>query len=207
MQFVLFVVAIAFWCGAAVAEQSPEFTIEGTVLRFDTVDIETTEELSRDDLGTLLGLLRTNPEIQTLQLDNRGGNIFAALRIADVIIDFGLDTEVDGDCVSACTVLLLAGERRTMTRGSRVGFHERNWSAKAISSYYDRNRNDEGWTTVFDMASQVYVETQQEAYEGLIYMVERGVDPSFAIETLQDRGDGVWYPRRKELLQAGVLTE
>jgi hypothetical protein len=44
-------------------------------------------------------------------------------------------------------------------------------------------------------------------YEYLSYLVERGVEAGFAIETLQvDSGDE-WYPSRLQLMAAGVLRE
>ena len=47
----------------------------------------------------------------------------------------------------------------------------------------------------------------REIHEQLIYMVNRGVEPVFAIETLKTTADGMWYPYRIRLLAAGVLTE
>ena len=42
--------------------------------------------------------------------------------MADLIIDYELDTNVSGTCESACTLVLLAGEKRTLERGSWVNF-------------------------------------------------------------------------------------
>ena len=39
------------------------------------------------------------------------------------------------------------------------------------------------------------------------YFVERGVDPLFAIKTMQATSNDTWYPRRKELESAGVIVE
>jgi hypothetical protein len=38
------------------------------------------------------------------------------------------------------------------------------------------------------------------------YLLERGVKPSFAIETLKADLDGVWKPSRAELISGGILT-
>ena len=39
------------------------------------------------------------------------------------------------------------------------------------------------------------------------YLLERGVEPSFAIKTLQADPNDMWIPRRKELINAGVIIE
>ena len=192
--------------GGAVAEESlVRFDVRGEVLVFDTTASDT--DIVRDDAPALLATLRANPAVTTLSLNSEGGSIFAAYRMADIVIDFGLDTVVDGQCDSACMIVFMGGAERRMTRGSRVGFHERNWSADGIERYYDRWREDEGWATIFDFIADIYIETQQEAYEDARFLVDRGVDARFALETIRDRGDDVWRPRRSELLDAGVLTQ
>ena len=39
------------------------------------------------------------------------------------------------------------------------------------------------------------------------YLIERGVEGNFAIKTLNADSDDMWYPRRKELIAAGVITK
>ena len=48
---------------------------------------------------------------------------------------------------------------------------------------------------------------QAEMFIKFEYLLERGVAPRFAIETLKAGSDAMWYPRRKALLGGGVLTE
>ncbi len=189
-------------------DHGAKFTLDETVLTFDTesIDDQPDAEIAYGDHDRLLKLLKANPDIDTLRLNSQGGKIYAAYRMADVVIDYGLTTQVDGVCASACAYVFLGGARREMTRGSRIGFHQRTWSAADISAYYDRWRKDEGWSTLFDFASWLYVDTQHETYEELQFYLERGVDAAFAIETLQDRGGSMWYPRRAALEAAGVLT-
>jgi hypothetical protein len=58
-------------------------------------------------------------------LESSGGSIEAAIEIGRVIRLKGMTTVVaDKDhCVSACGLIWLAGERRLLTQGARVGFH------------------------------------------------------------------------------------
>ena len=38
------------------------------------------------------------------------------------------------------------------------------------------------------------------------YFIERGIDPLFAIKTMSATSDDMWFPRRKELEKANVIT-
>jgi len=188
---------------------SAKFRIDGTRLIYDTVNtpegVRSSVELG--DAETFLDLLQATDGITVVELNSSGGSLWAASRMAATIIDFELDTHVNGECASTCTRILLAGSRRTMARGSRIGFHQSYWTPDSIRSYYESEAKDEGWDSPFEFASWVYSDTQTEVHELLIYMIRRGVDPVFAIETLAATSDSMWYPYRARLLAAGVLTE
>ena len=93
---------------------------------------------------------------------------------------------------------------------SDIGFHAGWWaadSADSIEDYYNAEKEDEGWETPFDFAPWLYEDTQAEIFTEFEYLLERGVKPQFAIQILRAGSDGMWYPRRKELLEGGILTE
>ena len=194
--------------GAAAAQEgSGKFRLDGDTLVYNT---ETPAEgevsgILSEDVDVFLALLRANPGIAVVELNSSGGEVYAATQIKDVLIDFGLDTRVHGECDSSCVTVFLGGKRRTMSRGSRIGFHQIYWSAENIATYYENERETQGWKTPFDFAAWMYLDTQEEVYANLEYMLSRGVDPGFAIKT-NPQGD-IWRPLRSELLQAGVLTE
>jgi len=119
----------------------------------------------------------------------------AAYPMADVIIDFGLDTHVVGDCVSACVMVFLAGEVRTMRPGSRLGFHQTTWEAENMRQFYEDWQVDFGWNDEFDFAAWVYSDAVNDVLVELRYMLERGVDPGFAIRTLDATPDKMWFPK------------
>jgi hypothetical protein len=58
-------------------------------------------------------------------LSGPGGRVLPALQIGVEIHNRGLATLVPADayCASACTFIWLAGERRMMGEGARIGFH------------------------------------------------------------------------------------
>jgi hypothetical protein len=64
-------------------------------------------------------------EATVVFLESGGGSIEAAIEIGRVIRLKGMTTVVahDDRCVSACGLIWLAGERRLLTPGARVGFH------------------------------------------------------------------------------------
>ncbi|WP_323778159.1 hypothetical protein [Leisingera sp.] len=195
---------------AAAKEALPQkFSLQGRTLVYDT-EREADEELAEiteQDIGRLQEILKKNPEITELQLNSVGGSIFAGEEIAGLVLDYGLDTSVDGECISACVDVFLAGSRRRMTIGSKIGFHQRSWSAAEVHKYYRSERKAQRWATPFEFGSWIYLDTQQEIFDHLSYMVERGVDPGFAIETLRTDPNGEWYPSRLRLIAAGVLRE
>lgn len=184
-------------------------TVRGEVLHFDTEDLgdEQPGEIVTEDIDRFREILQANPQVTELQLNSGGGSIYASSEIAWIVADVGLNTTVDGECVSACVDIFLAGARRRMTLGSKIGFHRRSWSPDSVESYYEDLREGQGWNTPFDFGSWIYEDTQREMYDYLSYLVERGVEAGFAIETLQvDSGDE-WYPSRLRLIAAGVLRE
>ena len=189
------------------AETSPKFRTQGADLYFSTEDLPDNEasEIEVEDVDHLLDLLRANPQIRRLTLTSTGGSIWAGNEMARIVQDYALDTTVDGECSSSCVTIFLAGETRRMTGGSKIGFHQRSWSASGTQSYYERWREEEDWETPFDFASWIYRDTQSETWKELTYMISRGVDPEFAIETKRSRS-GIWFPTRKRLEEAGVLT-
>ena len=191
------------------ASQSSKFELVASTLIYDTFasPSEPEQEITWEDVDVLEGLLKSEPSIKQIELNSAGGDIDAAFYMADLIIDYELDTNVSGTCESACTLVLLAGEKRTVERGSWVGFHQSYWDAPYIEDYFERNKDSEGWSNAFDFASWLYGDTQQEVLRNLQYFVERGVDAGFAIKTMKATSDDMWYPRRKELEAAGVIVE
>ena len=190
---------------------SEKFKVDGDVLLYNT-ELAVKEEnrnIMEEDVEFLLKTLKENPNINTIHLTSWGGLISAAVEMADIIIDFELDTHVKEMCFSACNLLLIGGEKRTLERGSKIGFHRSYWSSDDMRDFYEDKdtRESYGWEDKFDFSSWVYDESQEDIYSHFKYYLERGVSPSFVIETMKARSEDGWYPRRKELLEANVITE
>ena len=205
--FAVFFVAMMFPLTAT--SQASKFELNGSTLIYDTSSAsdEREQEITWKDLDELDALLKSEQSIREIELNSAGGDVEAAFYMADLIIDYELDTNVNGTCESACTLMLLAGERRTVERGSWVGFHQSYWDAPYIQGYFERNKDTKGWSNAFEFASWMYEDTQREVLRNLQYFVERGVDAGFAIKTMKATSDDMWYPRRKELEAARVIVE
>ncbi len=188
---------------------STKFRLQDSRLIYDTINLpdDVTGGIQGDDAEVLRLLLKDNPEVTLLELNSGGGSLWASHKISDIVIDYGLDTHVNGECSSSCVRVFLAGEARSMSRGSRMGFHRYWWDPESVEGYYNREAEQEGWNDPFEFSSWVYEDTQREVHQALLYMVERGVDPVFAIETFGAQAGDMWFPYRIRLVAAGVLTK
>jgi hypothetical protein len=145
-------------------------------------ELRITGPLSHGSADRLERLLRSGADIDAVVLDSLGGRLLEADRMAGLIRAAGLDTIVDGDCLSACITLLLAGRERCALQGSAIGFHQ------ATAAGYDR-------------LDEALVGTEQEAT-----LIAAGVEKSFAKRAAETPNEDMWVPSEAELLAAGVLT-
>ena len=183
--------------------------VEGDTLHYNT-DLATVEgnaEINWEDANSIHRILLENPNLKLIHLNSSGGLVEASQYISDLIIDFELDTRVTDECASACVTLFLAGESRQLDRGGRLGFHRSSWDAASMEEYYKDARADIGWDSLYEFASWSYEEAQKDVLSEMEYLLERGVDPEFAIKTLRAENADMWFPRRRELTLAGVLSK
>ena len=206
--FYLLVFFFIFQSNQVFSASIDKFTIDQSKLIYDTENIEDWEnaEINQDDPDIFFQLLSENPQITTVQLNSAGGLQADAYEISDLIIDFDLNTHVDGVCHSSCTILFLAGNKRTVERGSTLGFHQLFWGAESQKVYYDYYLGTD-WNDEFEYAEWLYNDAQATILLDMEYLLERGVEPSFAIKTLEADPYDMWIPRRKELINAGVIIE
>ncbi|MAY34425.1 MAG: hypothetical protein CMM86_17690 [Rhodovulum sp.] len=208
--------ACGFFCTTAqmyedaVARATPEpsrFRVDGTALIYDENLVQGDTEIEWADVEDLREHLKHNDQITAVHLTSGGGFYYPALEMARIISDYELDTHVVDYCESSCTVVMAAGVNRTMERGGKVGFHQYYWGADGIEGYYEDNQESKDWESPFDLAEWLYDDTQQEVYERLTHFLSHGIKAEFAIETIRNRGDDMWYPTRQELRAGNMLTE
>ncbi|MBU9699166.1 hypothetical protein GU927_015045 [Rhodobacteraceae bacterium HSP-20] len=198
------------------------FTIDANVLIYNTsfpVDAtlvdpasgmtaeDTRGDIAYEDIGALRSILDRNADrIDTMRLTSDGGYIEAAYDMAAIVADYGLKTEVQGECSSACAVIFAAGTERRMNKGGRIGLHPPSWGVESIRSYYLDWREDSGWKDEFAFSEWVYEEGQRDATKVFAHFINHGVSAEFAVKIATIGMNSMWYPTRKEMEEAGLLT-
>ena len=122
-----------------------KFTLDGNVLYYNTeiASKEENREINWDDVDSFKKILSENPQIKSVYITSWGGQIDAAIEIGDIIIDYELNTHAVEICFSACPLAFLGGEKRTLQRGDKIGFHQGTWDAASIEEYYDDKETQE----------------------------------------------------------------
>lgn len=214
--------AVLLFLAALPAAAQNRFTIDANVLIYNTsfpVDAtlidpasgmtadDTTGDIAYEDIGALRSILDRNADrIDTMRLTSDGGYIEAAYDMAAIVADYGLKTEVQGECSSACAVVFAAGTERRMNRGGRIGLHPPSWGVESIRGYYTDWREDSGWKDEFAFAEWVYEEGQRDATKLISHFLTHGVSPDFTLKIATIGMNTMWYPTRKEMEAAGLLT-
>jgi len=125
-------------------------------------------------------VLTHTPAARTVRLESPGGNVNAALAVAQIIRAHGLDTYVGRLCTSACTLAFLGGHRRFLAVSARLGFHQASLPNAAPERF--------------------------DAYLRAAYM-RFNVPPTFINHVLQTPPQSIWFPTRDELVGAGFVTD
>lgn len=158
-----------------IAEHSSSLeVIDGQVLIDGDIGFEQFDALER--------LLKTE-NIDGLQLNSYGGRIYAARAIAKLVTDNDLSTHVDTICTSACTMIFLAANQRTLAETGFLGFH--------------------GYQQL-DHIKTIEIETEETRDKS--YMIYRGVSESFAKAAYNVPPEEMWFPDRATLIAAGVIA-
>ena len=80
--------------------------------------------LALGSASALKKALNLAPDARVLRLTSIGGRLGEAEQIAALVRARGMETLVDGECLSACTFILVAGSKRSQLAGARIGFHQ-----------------------------------------------------------------------------------
>ena len=131
-------------------------------------------------------LTAANPHIRLLTLESPGGNTFAARGLARVIQQFGLDTHVESECYSACTIAFIAGRKRTLGKSGRLGFHQ-----YGIDSLYQIP----------------FAEPAREQEKDIARFREQGIAEAFLGRIFDKGPNDTWHPMTQELVAAGVISQ
>ena len=184
------------------------FVKNGTL--FYNSEIETSNGLFGiivEDIDDFKILLEQNLDITKVSLTSFGGSVGAAYEIADLILDYNLDTHLEGDCESACTILFLAGNKRTAKKDSKLGFHQPSYSEESAQEEYDSMKDEMNFNSPFAYAAWVLEDTQEMILNDLYFYQGIGMSLDFFIKTLEAQSDDMWYPDHSYLREEGIITD
>lgn len=201
---------VGFGLAANGSNAADRMTVEGTSIVFNTDAValadDDTPEIVYADVNLFGDLVMNNPEVDSVIVSGGGGSTSAAYDIANKISEFGLSTTARNNCSSACTIIFLAGSRRELERGARLGFHRSSTSAKDHRDFYRENKSEAGWVDEFAYAKHSYEDGQIVARTFIEYAVDRGVTLDFALRVLTYGQRDMWYPDEDTLKVSGVIT-
>ena len=144
--------------------------------------IAVTGNLTAGTADRLAAAVAAAPDLAVIALDSPGGRMFEGQQMARLIRERGLDTLVEDQCASACTIALIAGRQRIAGPGAAIGFHQPTFPGLA---------EHERALMIADM---------RRLYG------EGGVSGAFLERVLRVAPDDMWYPTQAELLAARVIT-
>lgn len=188
----------SLWWGAFLFAHPPE-TTELFTDQMDRLHAAEYELLMSEDQKTLTFsgtithglskrariLLQENPQLETVTLNSPGGHIYEARGFAYLIRDHGLDTYVESECSSACTLLFVAGDQRSLASEARLGFHS------YALEYGTALPN---------------VDLQKEQEKDKKFFQDRGISEAFLTQMFDEPSSELWYLSRTEARQAGLLV-
>lgn len=127
--------------------------------------------------------LHKRPDLKRLRLSSNGGHIPSARGMARLVQEAGLATEAEGTCASACSLVFMAGKRRHLLPGARLGFHayRLNTGSKILNPREEENRDR-------------------------LFMQSMGATPRFLDEAFATTHEDIWFPDMQTLRLGGVLT-
>lgn len=138
--------------------------------------------LGLGDAARVRSLTANASGLRIVELDSPGGRLKEGEQIAALVRRGAWRTRTTGGCESACTLIHMAGERRQLLPGAKLGFHRA--SAGTTNPVLDA------------MANRELVRIYREA----------GLPERFIERTLATPSYRIWYPSRDELVGAGLVS-
>jgi hypothetical protein len=120
--------------------------------------------------------------VRVVELESPGGRLIEAVAIAEVVKSATWNTRATGDCESACTLIHMAGTKRQLMPGARLGFHRA--STGTVNPVWDNLANRE--------LARVYRDA--------------GLPERMIARALATPASLMWHPTRDELAGAGLLS-
>lgn len=127
-------------------------------------------------------VLSSAPQVKVLHIESIGGRLIEAEAMMKVVRDRQLVTYTSERCLSAATLVLIAGDERMVEENAKVGFHSGTFPGITREQIQDMN--------------EIIRTAMQSA----------GISESFINHVISTPADQMWYPTYQEMRDAGVIT-
>ncbi len=127
-------------------------------------------------------ILKAVPQVKVLRINSVGGRIAEAQKMAKLVRERGLSTYTSEYCLSAATLVFVAGKERVVGEGAKLGFHSGSFPGLDAEQLKQVNE------------------------ESLQAMRSAGVPEWFINQAFATSSADMWYPTLEELRRANVIT-
>lgn len=134
------------------------------------------------DARRVQALAARAPGLRLVELDSPGGRLKEAAALAALVRASAWQTRTVGVCESACTLIHLAGSRRQLMPGAKLGFHRA--SGGTLNPVLDRLANHE----------------LERTYRAA------GLSDHLLTRAMATPPSRMWHPARDELVAGGLIT-
>lgn len=144
------------------------------------------------DIGVTTAVRSTiaaHPQIRSVVLQSRGGQIYEGRGLAKLFTEHGIDTYVYEECSSACATAFIGGKQRYISAHAKLGFHQ--------------YRVETTKTSQFIQFYDLHAEQQRD----LALFKARGIDQAFLNRVFDQPADRIWFPDHSTLRGAQIVHE
>lgn len=188
------------------ADEGLRMVVEGSKIIFNgDVDPENGDDGLAEDYTNLLDLTAANPEVSTIVLTGSFPGTGFAIDVARGIEGLGLATEIVGECFDACVYMFVAGKKRELGKGGKLGLRRMTIKTSRLRELFERDQATYGWEDQFGQAAMMYDRGQSDMRWALLHLMEHGVTLDFALRIFATPREDIWWPGTAELVVGGVI--
>lgn len=147
--------------------------VEGT-------DLHLTGDINYRSVDRVRALAKANAAITVLVINSPGGLIGAGMELGELVEEAKLTVIADGECLSACTLPLVASPASAMVPGTVIGFHSGGGIGVAEAEAAGNKLMDD-------------------------FLIEHGVDAQVISRLNATPYEEMWMPSLQELVDYGVI--
>jgi hypothetical protein len=193
--------------GLARADEGFRMVVEGSKIIFNgDVDPDNGYDGLAEDYTYLLDLTAAHPEVSTIVLTGSFPGTGFAMDVARGIEGLGLSTEIVGECKDACVYMFVAGKKRVLGDGAKLGLRRMTIKASRLRELFEKDQAIYGWQDEFGQAAMLYDMGQSSMHAALQYLMEHGVTLDFALRIFATPREDMWWPDRDALVEGGVVA-